>query len=218
MKLQIKNLSYDYKTQNIITPALKNINLEFESGKMYAITGRSGSGKTTLLSLIAAFDTPKSGEILYDDVSITELIPTEYRKNKIGIVFQSYNLIGHLSALDNVVLALDIVEKKQDKHYAAKKILHDVGLDESTVKKRPSNLSGGEQQRVAVARAFATRPDIILADEPTGNLDSENSRNIVSLLKKYAHEDNKCVIVVTHSEEVAASADVRYNISDGTVT
>lgn len=212
--LKICNLSYDYRYKTLVTHALKGVNAEFESGKLYALTGRSGSGKSTLLSLIAAFDKPKEGDILLDGKSIFEREPSKYRRENIGIVFQSYNLIQHLTALENVMLAFEINKKSASKS-EAKRLLVSVGIDDSLFNKRPRAMSGGEQQRVAIARAIASGAPIILADEPTGNLDNENSDNIIKLLKDLAHKNGKCVIAVTHSKEIAEAADITYHLSDG---
>ena len=218
--LTLKNVVYDYVSKAGITHALKGVSAEFISGKLYAITGRSGSGKTTLLSLLAAFDRPKSGDILLNGVSILTYNSVDYRRENIGMIFQSYNLIGHLTALENVMLASEICKtkrKKSEQKQLAMHVLRQVGLWVEHIKKRPLTLSGGEQQRVAIPRAIASDSPIILADEPTGNLDNENSENILNLLKCLAHENNKCVILVTHSEEIAQQADIRIHMSDGIV-
>jgi len=155
---------------------------------------------------------------LYEGEEINEKELSKYRRENIGIIFQSYNLIPHLTALENVTLAIDISKKNTaDKKNTAIRALESVGLDKSLYKKFPLTLSGGEQQRVAIARALVTEPNIILADEPTGNLDNENSENIISLLKNIAHDKNKCVIVVTHSREIADETDVEYIMSDGMI-
>lgn len=217
--LTIRDLSYDYVLKSGITHALVSINAEFSPGTFYALTGRSGSGKTTLLSLLAAFDKPKQGDILLDGNSIFKGDASKYRREHVGMVFQSYNLIPHLTALENVIVSLDISKKAgKEKKTKAKEILLRVGVEENLYNKRPLTMSGGEQQRVAVARAIASDASVILADEPTGNLDNDNSVNIIRVLKSLAHEANKCVIVVTHSEEIAAEADVRYHLVDGRIS
>ncbi len=213
--LLCKNVSYDYVQKSGITSALRDVSAEFHTGTMYSLTGRSGSGKTTLLSILAGFDRPKSGEILLDGQSIAEMSPSEYRRENIGIVFQSYNLIGHLTAEENVCLTIGSSVNKKERTQYARTLLAKVGLSEECFKKYPLMLSGGEQQRVAVARAVASGAPFLLADEPTGNLDNENSRNIISLLKNLAHDEEKCVIVVTHSDEVAVEADVHLTMADG---
>lgn len=216
--LKICNLSYEYRHKTVVTHALNNVNAEFQSGKLYALTGRSGSGKTTLISLIAAFDKPKNGDILFDEQSIFKIDSAKYRRENIGMVFQSYNLIQHLTALENVLISYDRNKKvSKSKKKSAKELMLQVGLDERLFNKLPQNMSGGEQQRVAIARALASNVPVILADEPTGNLDNDNSANIILLLKELAHKNNKCVIVVTHSSEIANEADIRYHLSDGTI-
>ncbi len=214
--LNINNLSYDYITRAGVTHALNDVSITFECGKSYAVTGRSGSGKTTLLSLIAAFDKPLGGSILYNGKNLKDINISKYRSNDVGIIFQSYNLIPQLTALENIMLVLEKNKMKNKKKYVLE-ILNKVGLTEFHSKKYPVHLSGGEQQRVAIARVLAANPNIILADEPTGNLDNENSKNIVNILNDIAHNENKCVIIVTHSEEIAQSVDVRYIMNNGTI-
>ena len=213
--LEVQNVCYDYVGRSGVTHALKGVSGVFESGRLYALTGRSGSGKSTLLSLLAGFDRPKEGKITLDGQDISTIKPSLYRKENVGIVFQSYNLIPHLTAVENVILG---VSGKGGSSETAKDHLRAVGLDESHFKKKPAQLSGGEQQRVAIARALASNASILLADEPTGNLDNENSQKVVALLKDLAHLLGKCVIMVTHSEELANQADARYHMSDGKIT
>lgn len=214
--LEVQNVCYDYVGRSGVTHALKGVSGVFESGRLYALTGRSGSGKSTLLSLLAGFDRPKEGKITLDGQDISEIKPSFYRKEKVGMVFQAYNLIQHLTAVENVMLGFG--DTKGRTTSKAMEHLRAVGLDESHFRKKPSHLSGGEQQRVAIARAMASDACIIMADEPTGNLDNENSSMVVDLLKDLAHRLGKCVIMVTHSEELAAQADVRYHMSDGRIT
>ena len=181
--LELLNIQYDYITPSGVTHALRGVFAEFEKGKIFAITGRSGCGKTTLLSIIAGFDSPKRGEIFYMGKEIKKKELSNFRRQNIGVVFQSYNLIPHLTALENVMVSLEITKKKvPNKKKAAIEALKSVGLDEKLYKKFPLTLSGGEQQRVAIARAIVSDPEIILADEPTGNLDNENSEKIIALL------------------------------------
>lgn len=217
--LEIIDLSYDYTPRSGTVHALKKINACFDAGRVYAVTGRSGSGKTTLLSLIAALDRPMSGQILLDGKSIFDERPDRYRRENISMVFQSYNLIAHLTAGENVELAFELNGTPCGKRAAvAREILRSVGLGDEYYRKRPHQMSGGEQQRVAIARAVASGAKIILADEPTGNLDNQNSEMIISQLTRLAHEEGRCVIIVTHSEEIAAGADVRYHMSDGVLS
>ena len=194
--LSMNKVSYQYKEarQNV----LSQINQEFEAGKFYAIIGKSGSGKSTLLSLLAALDNPTSGKILFEGEDIQEKGDSYHRKHHISLVFQNYNLIDYLTPLENIRLVNPT---------ATKEILLQLGLEESHVNRNVLKLSGGQQQRVAIARALVSEAPIILADEPTGNLDEHTAGEIIDVLKSLAKERNKCVIVVTHSKEVANAAD-----------
>ena len=194
--LSMNKVSYQYKEarQNV----LSQIDQEFEAGKFYAIIGKSGSGKSTLLSLLAALDNPTSGKILFEGEDIQEKGDSYHRKHHISLVFQNYNLIDYLTPLENIRLVNPI---------ATKEILLQLGLEESHVNRNVLKLSGGQQQRVAIARALVSEAPIILADEPTGNLDEHTAGEIIDVLKALAKERHKCVIVVTHSKEVANAAD-----------
>lgn len=203
MILEAKNVSYYYKSQRDKL-ILDNVNFGFECGKMYAILGHSGSGKTTLLSLLAGLDTPVKGEILYDGKPVTVKDLTEHRKNHISLVFQSYNLIDYLTPVENVKLG-----GKGD----SKALLNSMGIGEEYWDRSVLQLSGGQQQRVAIARALASDANVLLADEPTGNLDEATAWDVIDLLKQIAHKDGKCVIVVTHSKELADQADAIIRIS-----
>lgn len=211
--INLENVTYDYASKAGVVHALRGVSVTFEAARMYAITGRSGSGKTTLLSLIAGLDVPLSGCITVNGTDISALDRDKYRRGNIGMVFQSYYLLPQLTAAENILLSAEINKRKKKPNVNA--LLETVGLTNFHGKKRATQLSGGEQQRIAIARAIAAEPQIILADEPTGNLDNENSKNIITLLRRLAHEQGKCVIVVTHSEEIAAEADIRYHMSDG---
>ena len=194
--LSMNKVSYQYKEarQNV----LSQIDQEFETGKFYAIIGKSGSGKSTLLSLLAALDNPTSGKILFEGEDIQEKGDSYHRKHHISLVFQNYNLIDYLTPLENIRLVNPT---------ATKEILLQLGLEESHVNRNVLKLSGGQQQRVAIARALVSEAPIILADEPTGNLDEHTAGEIIDVLKSLAKERKKCVIVVTHSKEVANAAD-----------
>lgn len=208
---KIEDLEFSYDGGK--TKVLKNINYEFEKGKFYAITGRSGTGKTTLLSLMSGLDTPSSGRIMYEDNDISKIDEDEYRSKKVGVVFQSFNLLPHLTALENVELSMNISGLKLDnKRKVAINLLEQVGLDLQKANRRILKLSGGEQQRVAIARAISYNPEVVLADEPTGNLDHKTEKQIIDVLLNLAHEKNKCVIVVTHSKDVAENADIVYDL------
>lgn len=213
--LQLKNLSYDYITKAGKVHALKEATIAFESGMIYAIVGRSGSGKSTLISLMAGLDVPKDGDILYHGENLRDIDRDKFRREHIGMIFQSYYLLPQLTAVENVELSLELAKYKGDIRKRAEEMLTLVGIKKEQFKKRSTQFSGGEQQRIAVARAIATDPEIILADEPTGNLDNENSMNVVSILVDLAHKYNKCVIVITHAAEVAEKADVVFKMNDG---
>lgn len=194
--LEIKNVTYGYKDAE--TKVLSSVNYSFEIGKFYAIIGKSGTGKSTLLSLLAGLDKPEEGEILFKDENIEKTGYTNHRRNNISLVFQNYNLIDYLTPLENIRL----VNNK-----ASGDILNELGLDNQQIRRNVMKLSGGQQQRVAIGRALVSEAPIILADEPTGNLDEHTAGEIIAILKKLAKERNKCVIVVTHSKEVARAAD-----------
>ena len=206
--LKLNDICFSYGK----TEVLKNISFEFEAGKTYCISGRSGSGKTTLLSVLSGLAKPTSGEIFYGEKSVKKIDRYRFRSKYIGVIFQSYNLITKFTALENVVLSMEIagvrgVKKKQK----AMELLKSVGLDESEAKRRVLQLSGGQQQRVAIARALSYNPNIILADEPTGNLDGETEQAIMSIFKDLA-QSGKCVILVSHSPTVAKMCDVNYEL------
>lgn len=201
--LEIKNVTYNYSNSN--EKVLYSVNQKFEIGKFYAIIGKSGAGKSTLLSLLAGLDKPQKGQILFKGNDIEKDGYSNHRKNNISLVFQNYNLIDYLTPIENVRLV--------NKHASAT-ILFELGLDKSQINRNVMKLSGGQQQRVAIARALVSEAPIILADEPTGNLDVDTASEIIEILKKLAKERNKCVIVVTHSKEVANSADIVLELRD----
>ena len=184
---------------------------------MYAIVGSSGSGKTTFLTLIAGLDSAQEGSITFKGKNIAEIGLWEYRRNHVGMVFQSYNLIPYMTGLENVLVAMGISGKTHMKD-SAYELLQSIGIERNKANRNVRRLSGGEQQRIAIARAMANQPDIIVADEPTGNLDGETEDTIIGLFRKLATEKDKCVIVVTHSEKVAKQADVilRLHATKGT--
>ncbi len=204
--LNLNNISFSYGKK----PIFKNLSFDFDLGKMYCITGKSGAGKTTLLSVLSGLAAPTEGEILYNGKSIAKTDKYKFRSHCMGVVFQSFNLITKFTALENVVLSMDIagVKHKNKKEHALE-LLKSVGLDDDEANRRVLLLSGGQQQRVAIARAISFDPDIILADEPTGNLDIETQNEIMSIFRGLA-DSGKCVILVSHSPEVANMCDVRY--------
>lgn len=217
-KIQIEQVSYVYQTKYQKIEALKNINCSFDEGKMYAIVGASGSGKSTLLSLIAGLDLPSKGSIKVENIYMEQMDRDRYRREQVAVVYQSFHLFPLLNALENVMFPLEIrgIKKNRAKE-KAKELLQIVGLGEKIWSQFPQMMSGGEQQRVAIARAMTHEGNIILADEPTGNLDSQNERVIVSLLKSLAQEHNYLVIVVTHNESVAQAADIVLTMKDGEI-
>ena len=194
--LALNKVNYSYKNGKSV---LSDVSMEFEKGKFYTILGVSGSGKSTLLSLLAGLDEPKSGAVLYNNEDIKIKGYEKHRKNNISLIFQNYNLIDYLTPLEN----LKIVNPKADKS-----ILNDLGLKDDEINRNVLQLSGGQQQRVAIARTLVADSPVILADEPTGNLDSGTEDEIIEILKTSAHKHGKCVIVVTHSKELAKKSDV----------
>lgn len=216
--LTINSVSYSYRTKYQTVEAVKEVSASFEPGRFYAVMGPSGSGKTTLLSLMAGLALPSAGEIRFDEQSTAELDRDDYRKQHVSVIYQDFNLFAHLTALENAAYPLYLRGKsKHDAEAVAREKLLSVGLDDGYLSRLPNMLSGGEQQRVAITRALVTGSDLILADEPTGNLDGENSRNIVGILKTLAHEHNRCVVVVTHDQAVADEADVTLVMRDGRI-
>lgn len=210
--LKLENVGYKYKDSKD-DYVFSNINFEFEKGKVYAIKGKSGAGKTTLLSLICGLDKKYDGNIYYQNKNLKKLDLDRYRNNDIGIVFQSYNLLVHMNAIENVVLSMDINGiKEKNKNKVALEYLKQVGLDSNQAKRRVLKLSGGEQQRVAIARSLSYNPNVIIADEPTGNLDLETENDILKIFKALAKRENKCIIIVTHSKNVSDQCDVVYEL------
>lgn len=216
--LNVRGVKYTYQSKYQLTHALNGVNCSFAMGKFYVIEGRSGSGKTTLLSLLAGLDLPSEGEILFDNISYSEMDREQLRREKIAIVFQTFNLFPLLTVLENVMFPMQILGKSSmECKRQAIELITSVGLDTCMLNKYPKMLSGGEQQRVAIARALASGAKIILADEPTGNLDSVNANKIVRLLKSLVIEKNYCVILVTHDKNISEQADIVYHMSDGVV-
>lgn len=214
--LTLSNVCYQYQTKAQIVEALRGVSASFEPGQFYAIVGPSGSGKTTLLSLLAGLDVPCSGEICWNGESTAAMDLDRFRFAHVSVIYQNFNLFAHLTALENAAYPLYLrgIPKKEAEAQAADK-LKQVGIAEDKFHRLPSHLSGGEQQRVAIARALASDNELILADEPTGNLDSENGMRIVELLSELAHRENRCVIVVTHDPSVARQSDRVTEMRDG---
>jgi putative ABC transport system ATP-binding protein len=220
--LVVKNLTKTFSTASGDVTALDNVSLIVKTGEFASIIGKSGSGKSTLLGMLGALDTPTSGSIEVDDVDIAKLSAskqTAYRSKKIGFVFQYYNLIPNLTALENVMLALEfggMPARKRKKR--AEQLLNDVGIEPDEQLRKPSRLSGGQQQRVSIARALANKPAIILADEPTGNLDSETGKKIFDLLHSLSRSENTTIIAVTHDMDIAGKTDRTFKLKDGKIT
>ncbi|MGV3354071.1 ABC transporter ATP-binding protein [Streptococcus orisratti] len=210
MTLRTQDLGYWY-TNNPDDYLFKEVNLTFEKGKVYAILGQSGSGKTTFLSLLAGLNTPKRGKIFLDDADIAKAGLNNYRRNSVSTIFQSYNLITYMTARQNVQTALEISGRKGDCKQI-ETLFESVGISNELIDKPVLQLSGGQQQRVAIVRALATGHDLIIADEPTGNLDEETTQDIVKIFKAIAHEQNKTVIIVTHEAAVAQETDITFEL------
>lgn len=216
--LSLKDVSYKYEgTKKLV---LKSVNADFESGLVYTIVGKSGAGKSTLLSLISGLDVTTDGEILCridgQEQDIKKIDRDRYRAQRVGVVFQGYNLLTNATAVQNIVLSLHISESPEtDKKAYAYALLEKVGIDRETADRKILKLSGGEQQRVGIARALSHNPDILIADEPTGNLDKDTENDILRIFTELAHDEGKCVIIVTHARKVTSIADVVYGIQDG---
>lgn len=211
--LKLENVAYRYKDAPPDVYVFKNINYEFEQGKMYAIKGKSGSGKTTLLSLITGLEKCTEGNVLFDGKDLKNRNLDNYRNTDIGIVFQSYNLLPRLTAIENIILSMDVSRVKiKDKKKKALELMKSVGLTEEHANRKILKLSGGEQQRIAIARSLSYNPKMIVADEPTGNLDKDTENEILKIFESLAKEQNKCIIIVTHSQNVCDMADKVYEL------
>ena len=215
--LKLEDLCYSYIDGGYERQILKNLSFEFEEKKFYTILGPSGSGKTTLLSIIAGLDFAKSGHVYFRDKEITKSNVGKYRRNDISIVFQQYNLISYLTAVENVMLAMAETDNElpKDKKNVAYNLLERFGIVRSKADRMVGQLSGGEQQRVSIARSLASNVDLIFADEPTGNLDTATEVEIINIFKELAEEYGKTIIVVTHSNQVAEMSDQRVLLKDG---
>lgn len=220
--LEVKNLTKKFTSASGDVIALNNVNMKVKTGEFASIIGKSGSGKSTLLSMLGALDIPTSGSIEVDGSDIAKLSAnqqTAYRAKKIGFVFQYYNLIPNLTAIENVMLALEFGGMPSKKRKArAEQLLTDVGIEPDQQLRKPSRLSGGQQQRVSIARALANKPAIVLADEPTGNLDSETGKKIFDLLHKLSRSENTTIIAVTHDMDIAGRTDRTFTLKDGKIT
>jgi putative ABC transport system ATP-binding protein len=217
--LQVKNVKKSFRSGDGIVTAVNDVSLKVINGQFASIIGQSGSGKSTLLSLLGALDKPTSGSIIVDDQDVATMNDhalIKYRCKKIGFVFQNYNLVPNLTAIENVLLPMEFAATPKDKRQArAKALLAQVGLTENEMRRKPSRLSGGQQQRVAIARALANKPSLILADEPTGNLDSQTGKMIFDLLHGLAKSEDTTIVVVTHDLSIAGKSDITFKLQDG---
>ena len=210
----IENVSYRYKNADRL--ALNGVSCAFKPGQVTAVVGPSGSGKTTLLSIMAGLDRPEEGQVLLNGNNLSGMDLDAYRRQDVSVIFQALQLFPLLTVMENVCYPMELNEVAlKDAKERAKTLLSSVGIQEEKLRRFPANLSGGEQQRVAIARSLATGAGILLADEPTGNLDGENSRNVVEILSRLAHEEGYCVIIVTHDPAIAEASDVVYRMADG---
>lgn len=214
--LAAENVTYIYQSKYQKVQALTDVTCGFEAGKFYAIVGQSGSGKTTLLSMLAGLGTPDEGQVVANGQSVKEIGSERHRRENVSVIYQAFNLFPQLTILENVMYPMRIIKIPAARSKArAKELLAAVGLEDVDPRKLPAMLSGGQQQRVAIARALASDARVLLADEPTGNLDSENGQIVIDLLKRLAREENRCIIVVTHDLDIAAQADIVYRMRDG---
>lgn len=211
--LRTEGLGYWYQDKE--QPLFQQVNLEFEVGQSYAILGHSGSGKTTFLSLIAGLDKPREGAIFLNDRPLTEIGLTHYRRHEVSIVFQAYNLFTYMSPLNNLLTAMAITGASHagDQDYA-RQILRDLGIADELMTRNVQHLSGGQQQRVAIARTMCCDAKLVVADEPTGNLDEDNTQAVIAQFQRIAHDQQKCVIIVTHEPDVAAQCDQQYRLEN----
>ena len=217
--LEVKDVYFKYESKYQTNEVLKGVSCAFEEGQFYALTGKSGSGKSTLLSLMAGLMLPQSGQVLYDGVATADMDLDRYRREKAAVIYQSFRLLPLLTVEENVTYPMELrgLRGKPARDKAAQ-LLKKVDLPETLAHRFPAMLSGGEQQRVAIARAVGMGSRLLLADEPTGNLDAENSTRIIDLLLSLSHDDGYCVVVVTHDPEIAARADRTYRMRDGVLT
>ncbi|HHY82123.1 MAG TPA: ABC transporter ATP-binding protein [Clostridiales bacterium] len=214
--LTLQSVRYTYKSKYQTVEALKDVSCSFEQGFLYAIVGKSGSGKSTMLSLMAGLDVPSEGDVFFRGTSTRTINLDTYRRNHVAMIYQNFRLFPLLTALENVMYPMELHGiRPKDAKSKAEEHIRSVGLPDTVFNRFPSMLSGGEQQRVAIARALAMDTNLILADEPTGNLDSTASRNIMTLLARLAHERNYCVVVITHDTSLLDIVDVTYQMRDG---
>ncbi len=217
--LEFKNVSYSYHHKYHTVDAVKNMSCSFERGKAYAMVGKSGSGKSTMLSLLAGLDVPHSGQVVFEGQPTSKMDLDKYRRTCTGVIYQNFRLFPLLTAIENVMYPMELCDFKGKKaKKLAEELIDKVSLPKTVYNRFPGMLSGGEQQRVAIARALSMDRHVILADEPTGNLDSENGNNIINILIRLAHEDNYCVIIATHDLNIIEKTDKIFYISDGNIS
>ena len=216
--LELRDVHYTYQSKYQQTEALKGINYSFDTGKVNAIVGKSGSGKTTLLSLMAGLDLPTQGEVLCGGISTSKIKLEQYRREKVSVIYQSFRLFPLLTVAENIMYPMELrgMKAKEARQKAAR-LANQVNLPDELLNRFPTMLSGGEHQRVAIARALGMDTKILLADEPTGNLDTANGEKIFSILKGLAHNNDYCVVIVTHDPGLASQADQVLELSDGAV-
>lgn len=219
--LQVSHLKRSFSSGDSVVNAVNDLSFSVESGQFASVIGRSGSGKSTLLSLLGALDKPTDGSIVVDDQDITKLHDRaliKYRRDTIGFIFQGYNLVPNLTAIENVMLPMEFAATaKRERLARARQLLEQVGFSADQMDRKPGKLSGGQQQRVAIARALANKPKLILADEPTGNLDSQTGQVIFDLLHNLARSENTTIIAVTHDLEIAGKTDITFRLDDGKI-
>ncbi|MBR0372985.1 MAG: ABC transporter ATP-binding protein [Mogibacterium sp.] len=216
--IELHDVKYVYQTQYQRTEALRGISYTFEPGRVYAILGSSGSGKTTLLSLMAGLDVPTDGIVLCEGVSTADIDLEQYRRERVAMIYQDFRLFPLLTAVENVMYPIELRGMKPaEAKNRSIELLKKVGLPETVLDRFPAMLSGGEQQRVAIARALGMETKLLLADEPTGNLDSQNGETVFKILEDLAHEDGYCVVIVTHDEDLAKHADESIRLHDGEI-
>jgi putative ABC transport system ATP-binding protein len=214
--LEIKDVSFSYRSKFQTNEVLKNVTCAFEAGKVYAIVGKSGSGKSTMLSLLGGLDVPDEGEVLFKEEPTSKMNLSRYRLESAAMIYQSFRLLPLLTVSENITLPMELRgfrgKPARDK---AKELVARVALPESVLDRFPSMLSGGEQQRVAIARSMSMDTNLLLADEPTGNLDEDNSQNIVDILVSIAHRDGYCVVIASHDLAILPKMDVVYHMKSG---
>jgi len=212
--LALQNVSYKYEGSN--KTIFNNVNLSFEKGRIYTIVGKSGAGKSTLLNLLAGLDVATAGSVIYENENLAEMNRNRYRAQKAGIIFQGFNLLTNATAIDNIVLSMNISGvSESSKKARAYTLLEKVGINKEKANRKILKLSGGEQQRIAIARALAHNPELIIADEPTGNLDKATEDSILKILTQLARDEGKCVIIVTHSKRVTTIANEIWGVDKG---